>query len=175
MMTLAQNKRKLFYALQIGDVPVYETDADGNIIYYESSDGNMIPILTGETSVGYGSPVEFFGNLSMSGGEIRDEEYGLSVSDYDAILIMQKNEIPITETSRIWADSKIEKKYEMSENDILKDSKGENILDLRKNQIVTVNKLGLGTVTDGDTADFRIVAIKPSLNTVKYVLKRIEK
>ena len=96
-------------------------------------------------------------------------------SDYDAILIMQKNEIPITETSRIWADSKIEKKYEMSENDILKDSKGENILDLRKNQIVTVNKLGLGTVTDGDTADFRIVAIKPSLNTVKYVLKRIEK
>ena len=30
MMTLAQNKRKLFYALQIGDVPVYETDTDGN-------------------------------------------------------------------------------------------------------------------------------------------------
>ena len=53
--------------------------------------------------------------------------------------------------------------------------RGENVLDLRRNQIVTVNKLGLETVTDGDTADFRIVAIKPSLNTVKYVLKRIEK
>ena len=81
----------------------------------------------------------------MSGGEVKDEEYGLSVADYDAVLIMQKNEIPVTETSRIWFESVV------------------GYTDTSQ------------TIVDGDTADFRIVAIKPSLNTVKYVLKRIEK
>lgn len=144
-MTLAQNKQKLYYALQTDSIPVYETDAYGNIIYYEDSDGNRIPLETGETQTGYAKPVLFFGNIAMSGGEVKDEEYGLSVSDYDAVLIMQKNEIPVTETSRIWFESVV------------------GYTDTSQ------------TIVDGDTADFRIVAIKPSLNTVKYVLKRIEK
>ena len=144
-MTLAQNKQKLYYALQTDSVPVYETDADGDIIYYEDSDGNRIPLETGETQEGYSQPVLFLGNISMSGGEVKDEEYGLSISDYDAVLIMQKNEIPVTETSRIWFESVV------------------GYTDASQ------------TIVDGDTADFRIVAIKPSLNTVKYVLKRIEK
>ena len=144
-MTLAQNKQKLYYALQTDSIPVYETDADGNIIYYEDSDGNRIPLETGETQPGYAKPVLFLGNIAMSGGEVKDEEYGLSVADYDAVLIMQKNEIPVTETSRIWFESVV------------------GYTDASQ------------TIVDGDTADFRIVAIKPSLNTVKYVLKRIEK
>lgn len=144
-MTLAQNKQKLYYALQTDSIPVYETDAYGNIIYYEDSDGNRIPLETGETQTGYAKPVLFFGNIAMSGGEVKDEEYGLSVSDYDAVLIMQKNEIPVTETSRIWFESVV------------------GYTDASQ------------TIVDGDTADFRIVAIKPSLNTVKYVLKQIEK
>lgn len=144
-MTLAQNKQKLYYALQTDSIPVYETDADGNIIYYEDSDGNRIPLETGETQEGYSQPVLFLGNIAMSGGEVKDEEYGLSVADYDAVLIMQKNEIQVTETSRIWFES-----------------------------IVGYTDASQ-TIVDGDTADFRIVAIKSSLNTVKYVLKRIEK
>lgn len=144
-MTLAQNKQKLYYALQADSLPVYELDEDGNIVYYEDSDGNKIPLETGETQEGYSLPISFFGNIAMSGGEIKDEEYGLSVSDYDAVLIMTKGEIPITETSRIWSESEI------------------GYTDEAK------------TIVDGDTADFRVVAIKPSLNMVKYVLKQIEK
>lgn len=144
-MTLAQNKQKLYYALQTNSVPVYETDEDGNIIYYEDSDGNRIPLETGGTQEGYSQPVLFLGNIAMSGGEVKDEEYGLSVADYDAVLIMQKNEIPVTETSRIWFESEV------------------GYTDTSQ------------TIVDGDTSDFRIVSIKPSLNTVKYVLKRIEK
>jgi hypothetical protein len=31
------------------------------------------------------------------------------------------------------------------------------------------------TIVDGDTADFRVVAIKPSLNQMKVILKAITK
>lgn len=174
-MTLAQNKQRLKYALQNGSVPVYETDDNGNIIYYEDSDGNRIPMETGETTAGYSKPVVFFGNIAMSGGEIKDQEYGLSVADYDAVLIMAKDEIPITETSRIWFESEVGYKQRLfNYKDILKDSKGNDILDSNGRQIISMN--GSSTeIVDGDTADFRVLAIKPSLNTVKYVLGRINK
>lgn len=148
-MTLAQNKQRLKYALQNGSVPVYETDDEGNIIYYEDSDGNRIPMETGETTVGYSEPVVFFGNIAMSGGEIKEQEYGLSVADYDAVLIMAKDEIPISETSRIWFESEVGYKQVLFDYPTV--------------------------IVDGDTADFRVLAIKPSLNTVKYVLRRINK
>ena len=75
-MTLEQNKQKMFYSLQGEEIPIYETDSDGNIIYYEESDGNRIPLETGETEIGYSEPVEFFSNIAMSGGEAEAQEYG---------------------------------------------------------------------------------------------------
>nr|DAF78377.1 MAG TPA: hypothetical protein [Caudoviricetes sp.] len=143
MMTLQSNKSQMFYALQGAPSPVYERDEEGNIIYYEDGDGNKIPLETGETEVGYSLPVEFWGNIAMSSGEAQPAEFGLDVSQYDAILIMSKGEIPIDETSLIWYQN--EPGY--------KDT-GE-------------------TLVDPNTADFRVVSVKPSLNMVKYVLKRI--
>lgn len=101
MRTLAKNKQKMYYALQIGEVPVYETDADGNIIYI-TVDGEKIPVETGETKIGYGNPVEFFGNIAMSGGESEAVEFGLNLGDYSAVLVVDKGLLPIDETSRIW-------------------------------------------------------------------------
>lgn len=101
MRTLAKNKQKMYYALQIGEVPVYETDADGNIIYI-TVDGEKIPVETGETKIGYGNPVEFFGNIAMSGGESEAVEFGLNLGDYSAVLVVDKGLLPINETSRIW-------------------------------------------------------------------------
>ena len=101
MRTLQKNKQKMYYALQIGEAPVYETDEDGNIVYIEV-DGEQVPVETGETKIGYGEPVEFFGNIAMSGSESKVVEYGLDLSQYSAVLVVEKGTLPIDETSRIW-------------------------------------------------------------------------
>lgn len=157
MRTLKRNQQKMFYALYKGQAPIYKLDDEGNIIYdhYEDSDGNWIyyldengekiPLETGEKEIGYTEAIEFFGNIAMSGGEARSEEYGIDVSQYDAILIVPKAQLPIDETSLIWFENEVGYK----DNDEI--------------------------VVDGDTADFRVLAVKPSLNVTKYVLGRIAK
>lgn len=106
MMTLNQNKQKLYYALLDNVVPIYETDDDGNIIYYEDEEGNKIPLETGDTKIIYSKPVEFYGNIAMSGGEVEVQEFGLNLADYEAILVLGKNTLPLTETSLIWQNTK---------------------------------------------------------------------
>ena len=144
-MTLASNKQSMKYSLQGERVPIYETDENGNIIYYEDSDGNKIPMETGEYTTGYSQPVSFFGNIAMSGGEVDSVEFGIDVSGYDATLVVDKGTIPIDETSRIWHTSEVGYK------------------DAEK------------TIVDGSTADYKVIAVKPSLNTIKYILGRITK
>ena len=95
MRTLKKNTQKMYYANQDRVVPIYE--------YYEDEDGNMIPLDTGETKLVYGEPIEFKGNISLSnGGEVEVQEFGLSQSDYSAILVVGKDYIPLSETSLIW-------------------------------------------------------------------------
>ena len=145
MMTLASNKQSMKYSLQGERVPIYETDENGNIIYYEDSDGNKIPMETGEYTTGYSQPVSFFGNIAMSGGEVDSVEFGIDVSGYDATLVVDKGMIPIDETSLIWHTSEVEYKDEEK------------------------------TIVDENTADYKVIAVKPSLNTTKYILGRITK
>lgn len=145
MMMLAANKQKMFYALQNGQVPIYETDEDGNTLYYTDNDGNRYPMETGEYEAGYSNVKEFFGNIAMSGGEAEAKEYGIDVSQYDAVLIVEKGKLPIDETSLIWFQEEVGYK------------------DTAK------------TIVDGNTATFRVLAVKPSLNVTKYVLGRITK
>lgn len=95
MRTLNKNTQKMYYANQDRIVPIYE--------YYEDEDGNMIPLDTGETKLVYGEPIEFKGNISLSnGGEVEVQEFGLSQADYSAILVIDKDYIPLSETSLIW-------------------------------------------------------------------------
>lgn len=145
MRTLKKNKQRMYYALQTGQVPIYQTDEDGNIIYYEDNEGNSYPLETGEYEVGYTEAVEFFSNLAMAGGEAEAQEYGLSIGDYNATAICSKNAYPIVEGSLIWHKSKIG--YKDTEE----------------------------TIIDGNTADYRVVKVSESLNFTKYVLKAIVK
>ena len=97
MRTLVKNKQKMYYANQDREVPITET-------YYDD-EGNAYELDTGETELVYGEPVEFHGNIAMSGGESEAVEFGLDLSQYEAVLIVGKNTLPINEQSRIWHTS----------------------------------------------------------------------
>ena len=87
----------MYYALQDKVVPIYETFID--------EEGNEYQIDTGEFEIAYNEAVQFFGNIAMSGGEAEAREFGLNLADYEAILVVAKNTLPITETSLIWLNS----------------------------------------------------------------------
>lgn len=111
MRTLRKNKQSMMYALQLGTVPIYQTDEDGNILYYEDSEGNKIPLETGDEDIIFSTPQPFMANISESGGESTALEYGLSPEDYTAVLVIAKNAVPLVEGALIWANSKPEYKY----------------------------------------------------------------
>lgn len=145
MRTLKKNKQTLYYANQIGTTPIYQLDENGNKLVYTDDEGNEYFLETGEYEPLYGPAYEFEGNIAMSGEESKVVEFGIDVSDYDAILILDKDAIDITETSRIWHESEV----------AYIDSDEEN--------------------ADGKTADYKALKPSPSLNQSKYLLGRILK
>ena len=132
------------YSLQDGRVPIYERDENGDIVYIEV-DGEKIPVETGEYETGYSAPVDFMGNISMSGGEAEAKEFGMDIGDFDAVIVLEKDAIPITETSIIWHTSPI--KYKDEQN----------------------------TIVDSKSADYAVKRVSPSLNFTKVLLQRIVK
>lgn len=94
MMMLNQNKQKMYYATLVDTIQEE----------YIDEDGNRYP--TGEPKNIYSKPIEFKGNIAMSGGEAEAQEFGLNLADYEAVLVVGKNTLPITETSLIWHTSK---------------------------------------------------------------------
>ena len=97
MLTLNSNKQKLKYALLGKKVPVYEV--------YTDDEGVEHRLDTGETKLVYDAPVEFKGNITMSGGQSEAAEFGLDISQYSAVLLVSKGLLPIDETSLIWQDT----------------------------------------------------------------------
>lgn len=98
MRLLNKNRQPMWYALQGKDtVPVYE--------YYTGEDGVKYPVETGEYRTPYLTPVPFEGNIATSGGNSENAPYGLDLSDYEAILVLGKDSLPITETSLIWQNT----------------------------------------------------------------------
>lgn len=146
MMTLAQNKQKMYYSLFKGVEPEYELDENGQkIVDYVDEDGIVYYRETGNKIPTYFEPVLFYANISMSGGEVNTQEYGIDVSGYDALLVLDKDEIPIEETSLVWFES--EPQYKDAEK----------------------------TIVDPNKADYKVLSIKSSLNQLKCVLGRITK
>lgn len=98
MRCLKKNKQKMYYSL-------YQTSTDVTTGETIIIDGKEVPVENGGTTKEYGDPVEFYGNISMSGSGVFETEYGIDVSGYSAILVMNKDEIPIDEHSLIWFTS----------------------------------------------------------------------
>lgn len=144
MRMMNRNKQNLYYALQDREVPIYETDEDGDIRYIEI-DGQQIPVETGQTELGYSEPIKMLANIAFETNETTAQEFGVDVSDYDAIVVFGKNEYPLTETSRIWFES-VPRYKDASE-----------------------------TIIDGDSADYQVVSVRSSLNEGKAILKHLTK
>lgn len=107
MRTLRRNKQPMKYSLQGGEIPIYQTDEDGNILYYEDNDGNKIPLETGETQIGYSEPVSFFANINNKLDEVTWREYGVDDTTKFAQLVVNKNELPLQVGSIIWKKSEV--------------------------------------------------------------------
>lgn len=144
MRLLRKNMQPMKYSLQDGRVPIYERDENGDIVYIEV-DGQKIPVETGEYETGYSAPVDFMGNISMSGGEAEAKEFGMDIGDFDAVIVLEKDSIPITETSIIWHTSHV--KYKDEQN----------------------------TIVESKSADYAVKRVSPSLNFTKVLLQRIVK
>lgn len=145
MRTQIKNKQKIYISNLEGKVPVYETDADGNLKYL-TIDGKTVPIETGEYTMGYTYPKQTKGNISLSGGETSTVEFGIDASNYDAVLEgVSEGNIEITETSLIWHKSPL------------------------------VYKDRAKTIIDPNSADYRVTRVSPSLNEQKYLLNKVVK
>ena len=107
------NKQAMKYSLQGQTLTIYERDDDGNILYYTDNDGepyldsegNKIPKVL-EEKTGFSEPVDFKANIAFSGGEAQTKEYGFNTADFDAILLTDRNTLPIQKGDLIWLDSK---------------------------------------------------------------------
>jgi len=98
MRTANKNKRKLYYALKTSKSA--ETESSTITV-----DGETVYLDEGDYDITYSTPVEFLANISFSGGEVADVEFGLDLSSYDAIIVTDNDAIPITETSLIWFEN----------------------------------------------------------------------
>lgn len=158
------------YALQLGEIPQFETDESGNIRYevYIDNDGNefpmldengnKIPMFTGEYETIYSEPVEFMGNIAMSGGEAEAVEYGLSVEQYAAVIVEERGTIPIVEGAIVWYTSTPQYKYGGSEVS------------------VEINNQTIhGKFAERTSADFVVMKKSTSLNVDKFILEAVNK
>lgn len=107
MMVLEQNQQKMYYSLQDGQIPIYEsyTDDDGNIIYILDKDGNKIE--TGEYQTGYTKPIPFNACINNKLNEVVWQDYGIDDSTNYAQILVSKGSLPLKAGSVIWKKSEI--------------------------------------------------------------------
>lgn len=111
MRLLRKNMQPMKYALQDGEIPIYETDEDGNIIYIEV-DGQKVPVETGEYTTGYSSPVDFEANINNKLAEVLIKDFGIDDSTNYAQIVVEKDALPIKNGSVIWKKSEVKYKDE---------------------------------------------------------------
>lgn len=98
MRTLNRNKQTIYFA----EKTAREAEsAEDKIIV----DGEEVYLDEGDYTITYSVPEAFLANISFSGGDSTDVEFGLDMSAYDAIIVCDNKAIPITETSLIWFET----------------------------------------------------------------------
>lgn len=126
MRTLRKNQQSMKYALQNAEIPIYQTDEDGNIIYYEDSEGNKIPLETGETEIGYSEPVSFLANINNKLNEVVWAEYGVDNSTNYAQIVAAKGVLSLKAGGIIWKKSEVG--YKDEEQTIIDDTTADYVV-----------------------------------------------
>lgn len=152
METLRINKRRFYYSTQNGTASVYESEP------YTDGEGNTYYLETGDTEIVYTEPISFKANKNDSGGEAEATEFGLSVTDYEAVMVFAKGAYEIPKGSIIWVDSAIEYKY------------GGQQMEIEVDGVSVSQRVPLET-----SADYRVIKVSKSLNYTRLVLKAINK
>ena len=148
MRCLMRNKQTLYYALLVGTMPEYELDDNGDKIvdYVDEETGETYYVETGVNTPVYSPAVQFRGNIAFAGADLLRQEFGISDENYEAVLVLNKNEIPITETSLVWYQT----------------TPGSKIVDDVE-------------YADDSTADYRVLRSVPSLNNDRFILAKVVK
>lgn len=134
------------YSLELGSFPTYKTIR-----------GEQVE--TGENEIVYSTPIEMKASLSMSGNdEAESMEYGLSVADYQAVLVYPKDLYPLREGSLIWAKSNVKNKLTIPV-----------IVELENGEKVST------FYPQKNSADYIVIKISESLHYTKAILKAINK
>lgn len=161
MMMLDANRVDLSFAQFIRRFPRYETDENGDRVLEYVTEEN-VPIYSMESGniMDYYSDVSLMqASVSESGGEAEAMEFGLSVGDYEAVLVYGRGEYPIKEGSLIWLDSPIEYEYNGEQVDV----------ELPSGEVMKTR------VPVKTSADYIVLKTPKSLNFQKAILKAVVK
>ena len=109
MRTARRKKQKMFYSNFTKEIPIYEKDSEGNVIYREMPDGTSIPLTTGEPIQGYEDPHEFFNSITATLTEDEIQAFG-GEKKAVAKITFHKGEFPFVTGTLIWKNSAV--KYE---------------------------------------------------------------
>ena len=112
MRTAYRVKQKMFYSNFTKEIPVYERDSEGNIIYREMPDGTSVPLTTGETKRGYEEPTEFFNSITATLTEDEIQAFG-GEKKAVAKMTFRKGDYPFVIGTLIWKNSKVEHEGEV--------------------------------------------------------------
>ena len=175
MRTALKNKQKLKYALYHERQEIYQTDAEGNIVYTEV-DGERVPVLEGYSDHFYDAPVDFIGNIMPVGSESYARgnvaiyrAYGIDISAYDALILMNRDELPITESSLIWEWR--EPKKRITDDYFISDTDHDVISDEETDGVQP--SAGDMEVWDETTADWIVKRVASTQNITLYLLSRM--
>ena len=165
MMTLRENETPMKYALFLGKEPIMQD--------YEDEEGNKYPVgESGQYRDTYSSPAEISANINMSGGDAESREYGLSVDQYEAVLVYDKGAYPLKEGSPIWVKSPIIYRYgspEEKEVEIEVREVDENGVVKRERRKVMTN------MPQVESADYTVIKLADSISFTKAILKAVNK
>lgn len=100
------NKQKMKYSLQGERIEVYEKDDNGDIKFYESADGEKIPLVKKEI-VGFSEPSIFYANISNKLSEVLAKQFGIDDSTNYAQIITDKGSLPIKAGDLVWKKSDV--------------------------------------------------------------------
>lgn len=108
MRTSEKDKQKMYYALFLGEEPIYEIGPDGRkIVERETADGKVYYRETGTTRAVYSTPVEFWASISSNLNAIHCREYGVDASSIYSEIHCSKGYLPLKYGAKIWRESDI--------------------------------------------------------------------